>query len=339
MIASRALYNAAQSTDKTFLTREELEEHCESSVRNRLQVDHPDFKLIYKGCILRFPFTRCVSEIETFQANLGDICIASYPKTGQTMMGAMALMTLRDGDPMTFQTGAPLKMKVPYLEDAYPRNGSFVDPIFPIRHLKSLEGPRLYGTHLNATALPEQLLQTAKILFVYRNPKDTIISAYHFMLSGATVCGRAENLSDFIQAFIAEDGGLNPYFDHLESFWSRRSQSNIHVTSFETVVTDRTAATRKLGLFLGKCLTDTQVGMIVFQCSFQEMKKNPLTDCSQIAKSFGADANANPFLRAGKIGNWLDYLSVEQNEQIDNWVEHNFARRPALSGLTFQYEP
>ena len=40
----------------------------------------------------------------------------------------------------------------------------------------------------------------------------------------------------------------------------------------------------------------------------------------------------------GKVGDWKKHLTVAMNERIDTWIAKNFADRPALAGLTFEFE-
>ena len=63
---------------------------------------------------------------------------------------------------------------VPYLEMAFPRNGKWDDPIYPVRHLKEITGSRIYGTHHNANSLPDQLVKTAKVSFAHEKQFYTL---------------------------------------------------------------------------------------------------------------------------------------------------------------------
>ncbi|OWA54291.1 putative Sulfotransferase family cytosolic 1B member 1 [Hypsibius exemplaris] len=329
---------ASHSAEKAFSTREEFQANCRDSAMARKPGD-PDFVLQYKGCNLVFPFLLSVPEFETFEANEGDVCVATFPKTGQTLMSAIALMVLSDGDVTPLQTGSPLKLKVPYLEMAFPRDGKWDEPIYPVQHLKTIAGPRIYGTHVNANALPAQLLQTAKILYVYRNPKDTVVSLFHFMVSGHRAFGFNGSLADAVEMLLHDQCLFAPFFEHLESFWKLRHQPNIHFVSFEEILNDPRTAIRNVGAFLGRNLNESQLSSIMHHCSFDQMKNNKLADFSEFETIGFIDPKVTPFMRAGKIGNWKKHLTVEMSEKIDAWVNLNFEQRPGLAGLTFQYEP
>ena len=51
------------------------------------------------------------------------------------------------------------------------------------------------------------------------------------------------------------------------------------------------------------------------------MKANPMTNGSSIPKIEGE----SDFMRKGKVGDWKNYFSSEQNQQMENWIEKNNA--------------
>ena len=48
-----------------------------------------------------------------------------------------------------------------------------------VKHAANLKSPRVIKTHLPFEFLPKNLLDTCKVIFVCRNPKDTCVSFYH----------------------------------------------------------------------------------------------------------------------------------------------------------------
>jgi hypothetical protein len=64
----------------------------------------------------------------------------------------------------------------------------------------NLPSPRVIKTHLPFEMLPPKLLDTCKVVFVSRNPKDCCVSYYHHINDmGYKFQG---NFEDFAQLFI-----------------------------------------------------------------------------------------------------------------------------------------
>ena len=58
--------------------------------------------------------------------------------------------------------------------------GSNIDvPSDTIQKLQQAEDPRFIKTHLPLSLLPDDLLEKAKVVYVARNPKDTMVSFFH----------------------------------------------------------------------------------------------------------------------------------------------------------------
>jgi len=82
-----------------------------------------------------------------------------------------------------------METRCPFLEYPYPGLSS----------IEKMESPRLLKTHLPYDYLPEDV-GNSKIIYVTRNPKDTVVSYYHFarMFSFTSYDGR---FSDFVEKF------------------------------------------------------------------------------------------------------------------------------------------
>ena len=70
------------------------------------------------------------------------------------------------------------------IEEAYEfakKNGieGMESMIETVKFTKELPGPRVIKTHLPFEFLPPKLLDTCKVIFVCRNPKDACVSFYH----------------------------------------------------------------------------------------------------------------------------------------------------------------
>ena len=82
--------------------------------------------------------------------------------------------------------------------------------------------------------LPENLLDTAKVVYVCRNPKDTCVSYFHFMTKVFDHVYQYKGTFDqYIDLFM--NGGLEygNYFDHLKSAWKCRKHPNMKFIWYE----------------------------------------------------------------------------------------------------------
>lgn len=71
-----------------------------------------------------------------------------------------------------------------------------------------------------------------QVLYVYRNPKDTMVSLYHFNKARINF-GAPRTFDPFARDFM-EDWCLNaPYFEHLEQYFKlQKTHSNILLVSY-----------------------------------------------------------------------------------------------------------
>ena len=83
-----------------------------------------------------------------------------------------------------------------------------------------LPSPRVIKSHLPFEFLPPKLLDTCKVIYVGRNPKDTCVSYYHHHLVFNEEYKMAGNFSDFSDLFLQ---GILEY----GSYWTMLKVNNI----------------------------------------------------------------------------------------------------------------
>ena len=104
----------------------------------------------------------------------GDVWVVTYPKCGTTWTQEMVWQIVNKCD---FERGKlPLFERFPFLEiDTLIKDR----PLDILDNLEKQEGQRLIKTHLPLSLLPDNLLETGKVVYVARNPKDVLVSYYH----------------------------------------------------------------------------------------------------------------------------------------------------------------
>ena len=88
-----------------------------------------------------------------------------------------------------------------------------------------LPSPRVIKSHLPFEFLPPKLLDTCKVIYVGRNPKDTCVSYYHHHLSFNAEYKMEGSFSDFANLFLQ---GITEY----GSYWTML-KVNIILFSFK----------------------------------------------------------------------------------------------------------
>ncbi|XP_004422444.1 PREDICTED: amine sulfotransferase-like [Ceratotherium simum simum] len=155
------------------------------------------------------------------------------------------------------------------------------------------------------------------IIYIYRNPKDVLISYFHFSNLMALLEATG-NLEHFMKRFLDGKVCANLWFDHIRAWYEHRSELNILFMMYEEMKKDLRSSVLKISSFLEKELSDEDVEAIVKQATFQNMKFDPQANYQHLLKhEWGTRTNEGDFLRKGTVGDWKHHLTVEQNERFD----------------------
>ncbi|OQV19891.1 putative Sulfotransferase family cytosolic 1B member 1 [Hypsibius exemplaris] len=296
---------------------------------------HPDWTKDINGTKVPYPFWTVMDEVADFQAAKEDIAICTFPKCGTTWMNAIVEMITKNADPACLHDGKSLEWKNPYLELSDP---TWPPERRPNRLLATLPPGRVFFTHLGYDALPKSIAKNnTKIVYVVRNPKDTIVSMYHFFRSHYPMQYHGD-LQEIINSFTEDRVMYGPFYDHTASYVRQKGKNpNIFFTSFEELSENFVDVVTRLAAFLERDLTPEQIQVIFYECAFDQMKNNETVNKAAVGARGYFDFSKSPFIRAGKVGNWKSHFTPEQNLQIDAWTDKNL-QRPELQGLKFRYE-
>ncbi|XP_055981227.1 amine sulfotransferase-like [Sorex fumeus] len=177
--------------------------------------------------------------------------------------------------------------------------------------------PRVFCSHLPYYLVPNGLKnKKAKIVYIYRNPKDVITSYFHFSNFVAVLEG-CENMDMFIHKFLDGKVAGSLWFDHVKGWYEHRHKFNILFVSYEEMKKDLKSAVQKLCNFLGKELSDDDVDAVVRQATFKNMKSDSRANLSNILKKEVGTKSDGHFMRKGTIGDWKNHFTVAQSERFD----------------------
>ncbi|XP_075876644.1 sulfotransferase family 5A, member 1 [Nelusetta ayraudi] len=244
---------------------------------------------------LKFPFQE------------SDILIASYPKSGTTWMQELVSLVLNRGDPHLSHT-VPNWARAPWLEQHY----------FPSLLKSPSVTPRVITTHLPFHLLAPALQGSkTKVVYVSRNPRDVAVSFFHFHKMAAFLpeCGTfAEFLDQFLEGAVC----YGSWFDHVKD-WTRGAdtQSNLLQITYEEMSRDLRGAIQKVSSFLRRPLAEDELSSCAKHCNFDSMKDNRMVNYSLIPAEI-MDHNKGAFMRKGKIGDWKNTFTEEQDQLFDS---------------------
>ncbi|XP_072926316.1 sulfotransferase family 5A, member 1 isoform X2 [Hemitrygon akajei] len=131
---------------------------------------------------------------QEFQFQDTDTVIITYPKSGTTWMQEILTLIYSDGD-MTPAKTIPNWLRTPWIEQYYCENV-----------LMNKSDHRILTTHLPYHFLAKSLKQSnAKVIYVARNPKDIVVSYYHFHKI-ANFLPEPGTFGEFLEKFLIGEG-------------------------------------------------------------------------------------------------------------------------------------
>ncbi|KPP58890.1 hypothetical protein Z043_123245 [Scleropages formosus] len=169
------------------------------------------------------------------------------------------------------------------------------------------------------------------MIYVARNPKDIMVSYYHFdrMNKIQPDPGAWE---EYIDKFNTGQLVFGSWYDHVQGWWEKsRSYSRICYVFFEDMREDPAREISRLCSFLGLSPNETQKKEVLRKTGFEEMKKS-MADALSNNDEF--DESVSPFMRKGIVGDWKNHFTVAQNEAFNE----EYRKKMKESDLKFKME-
>ncbi|KAL5010019.1 hypothetical protein ScPMuIL_012324 [Solemya velum] len=263
------------------------------------------------------------SSIENFEVREDDIWIVSYPRSGTTMLMEIIYL-ISTGLNFEQANKELLETRVPYLEYTQ----------FGIKSIDAKPSPRIIKTHLPLRLLPKQIFEKeAKILYIARNPKDLLVSNYHFFKLLKPVTRFNGTIGEFFDSFIHDKVPYSPWWRHVKEFWAIQEQEKMLFLTYEDLIQDPINSIQRIGLFLGKALSKDEAQQIAHHCHFDRMKANVCTNYHHLVELGIYDKNES-FIRKGMVGDWTNCLTEDMSQKVDKLVAMKFSG----TGLRFKYQ-
>uniref|UniRef100_H2S1F2 Sulfotransferase n=1 Tax=Takifugu rubripes TaxID=31033 RepID=H2S1F2_TAKRU len=262
----------------------------------------------YKG--MNFPVKeklrpKDIDALKDFEIHPTDVFIITFPKSGTVWMQQILSQIMEASHP-GWAEDVTNRAQIPYLE------GRTVDD--PFRDRKE---PRVVRTHLFPELLPHGVKEKQiKVVYVLRNPKDVLVSLYHFAHSWV--------LMDSPTKFVGS------WFAHVKQYVAAQEQLKIHIVRYEDMLKDLRREVVKICAFLGEELTDEAIDRVVEASTFKSMKINPKANYKDLVET---TVYTTATMRKGVAGDWKNHLTVSQNEYFEKVFIEEMSEFPLISDI------
>ncbi|XP_069500852.1 sulfotransferase 6B1-like isoform X1 [Ambystoma mexicanum] len=290
-------------------------------------------ELVFKHKGLLYPTLLCSLQTfqaleDTFRPRPDDAMLVAYPKCGfnwaMQLLNSMAALINND-------VKAHQDKVIPILEFGKPDK---------FKIMEESPGPRVYGTHLIYDDIPQSFfVNKTKMLVVFRNPKDTAVSYFHFYNKNPLLAP-FKSWDDFFPKFLSGEVLWGSYFDHAVLWNKHIDDPTVLLMTFEELkevgtifgpippttsrvesthsasMEDMAAGIKKISEFLEYSLTEEQIQCVAEGGTFSAMQEKYKTANPDFGKIL---------LRKGEVGDWKNLFSEAQSKEIDAKFEQYLA--------------
>ncbi|KAF2357214.1 Sulfotransferase domain [Trinorchestia longiramus] len=307
------------------------------------------FRIKPCGTIVTEAYKYFDEDIYNFKFRPDDVLVMTYPKCGTTWTQEI-IWNMRNNPNLDHPNPhEPLFARSPFLDldflmyevmqkvpfDTFIAEGMLASfkarcpTLHPKKGLsiqvaESQTEPRTLKTHLAFSSFKPGLIDTCKVVFVMRHPKDAVLSYQHHSRLIKSH-GFVSTQDVFVKYFVEDLLMSGSYGNIVNEAMKVKSHPNMHLMYYEDMKADIGAELRRLNDFLGTKLTAKQLKNVEEQTSFNNMQKNdPLT--TQSANMINEDVAKKDggFIRNGLTGVWKGKMTQQQEEMMDKYIAQSF---------------
>ena len=190
-------------------------------------------------------------------------------------------------------------------------------------------GLRVIKTHRELAKVPYS--PDARYVCVVRDPKDTFVSAYHFMR--AEFMGpMTPSVPNFLEYFLSPVFQFCPWAEFVAGYWGIRDRDNVLFLTYEEMKKDLRGTVRRIAEFLRVALSESEVDAVVERSSFAYMKKIEHKFETGMMVPWAKPQGA--MIRRGQRNASSELLTPAQQQRIDNHCRAELERL----GCDFAYD-
>ncbi|MBM4255870.1 MAG: sulfotransferase domain-containing protein [Deltaproteobacteria bacterium] len=246
-----------------------------------------------------------------FQPQPTDVIITPYAKSGTTWVQQIVYGLRTRGD-MDFDE---ITSVIPWIEMAHDLGMDLNQP--------QKGQPRAFKSHLSWDLVPKG----ARYIYVIRDPKDVVVSMYHFMAGWWFETG-AIPLTTFAREQFLQPKSPMAYWAHVRSWWPHRHDPNVLFLCYEDMQADLSATVERIATFIGCPLDDDLRTIVIHQSSLPFMQANQRHFDDHLIRAKrdaicglppGGDSSK---VRTGNVGDHARELPREESLEFDRvWRE------------------
>lgn len=276
--------------------------------------------------------------IKHYQPLPDDIILASFPKTGTTWLKSLVFSIVHRSSKHRLTTEHPHEL-VPILEvQVYSTTSTKTPTIATSPNTYHNNSCRIFSTHIPYQLMSKTLDSSeCRIVYVTRNPKDTLISTWHFVNKWNKAKEEPWPLEVAVDKFCRGLIPCGPYYDHVMGYkkLSLERPNNVLFITYEELMDDPQTHVKKLAKFLGCPFEgedkEEQVQEIVISCSFQVLSNHEVNKSEEFPTWFQLPYNS--FFRKGAVGDYKNYLSDDIIERVDTLTRREFHSSDFMYGI------
>ena len=211
-----------------------------------------------------------------------------------------------------------------------------VSPYFPV----------LIKTHFLLSPLMPLFGNTARFMYIVRNPLDTMMSNLNYMYTAHGIdrdTAYGEGFKrEYIERFIASGGdsswirlGRGSWIEHVRSWLGNEPGFPNLVLRYEDLLADPAAQLRRINDFLGLRKSSSEIRAAIGHSTFDQMKRIEEEELANGRPGFFMSENyeksirlGNRFMNLGKVGSGKKELTHDQRERF----RENFGATMELLG-------
>ena len=197
-----------------------------------------------------------VKEKPTLKISPDDILVVVPQKNGTTWLLHICHQIRMKGEEPTFENQAEV---VTHIQGQ--------DKVLAVKseNHKQPASPYIYMTQTPYPFVPEG----GRRIFCFREPKDVVVSAYHYMDSFLALKGRVA-LPIFAHAYLQT---IESQLKDLVQWWEHRNEEDMLLVFFDDLKEDHAGTVRQIAKFMRVELDDDAVARVVHTTSHAEMSR------------------------------------------------------------------
>nr|GLL35443.1 flavonol sulfotransferase-like [Ipomoea trifida] len=174
------------------------------------------------------------------------------------------------------------------------------------------------------------------IVYVFRDPKDVLVSYWHFLDKLRPKGSSSISLQEAFNQFSRGASPFGPYWDHVTGYYKASIQfpNKVFFVRYEDLKTETVFHVKRLAEFVGWSFSEEEENEGVVQkitdlCSFDklsnlEVNKNGSSLVGKLSAGRTVSLTNKAFFRKGEIGDSKNHLSEEMREILDQIRDDKF---------------